>query len=294
MKVILLPLTALLVFSCNPAKRISSEKKVNTLYPFGCIKIGSNLFIDQNEIDNQSYLEYFGWVTRQYPDSIELISNISPDSSQWTQINPLLYEAEEGYFKDLRFRRYPVVGISKKQAQDYSSWRSDRVMETFLIQAGYLEVDLDSRFSIRSLADGDVKLKKPLPKFVYYPQYRLPTKSEYQLAVDSYRNKSIKSNQFIKCVTALDTSFTKPKIGLCQNRWHNITLRANALYRNELYPLLQSNYGEFLSDEDSLVSRCWFDLKCDSLENIDNEKIPLSGFRNVCQWVKIYVPQPAL
>jgi hypothetical protein len=45
------------------------------------------------------------------------------------------------YFRHPAYNNYPVVGVSWRQANDYASWRTDRVNEYILIREGILKLD---------------------------------------------------------------------------------------------------------------------------------------------------------
>ena len=42
------------------------------------------------------------------------------------------------YLRHPAYRDYPVVGVSWEQANDYCTWRTDRVNERILIDAGLI------------------------------------------------------------------------------------------------------------------------------------------------------------
>ena len=42
------------------------------------------------------------------------------------------------YLRHPSYREYPVVGVSWEQANDYCIWRTDRVNERILIDAGLI------------------------------------------------------------------------------------------------------------------------------------------------------------
>ena len=98
----------------------------------------SSFYMDQTEVSNLDYLEYINWLSRVYKDYPDVIAKALPDTLVWR--NSLSYNEPmiEIYFRHPAYRDYPVVGVSWKQANDYALWRSDRVNEKLLVDAGVL------------------------------------------------------------------------------------------------------------------------------------------------------------
>ena len=99
----------------------------------------SSFFMDQTEVSNLDYLEYIHWLTRVYgSDYPEVIAKALPDTTVWRTSLSYNEPMVEIYFRHPAYRDYPVVGVSWKQANDYALWRSDRVNEKLLVDAGIL------------------------------------------------------------------------------------------------------------------------------------------------------------
>ncbi len=118
----------------------------------------SSFYMDQTEVSNLDYLEYIHWLNRVYKDYPEVISQALPDTLVWR--NSLSYNEPmvEIYFRHPAYRDYPVVGVTWKQANDYALWRSDRVNEKLLVDAGvlsyYNEQNKDYHFSTEAYLAG--------------------------------------------------------------------------------------------------------------------------------------------
>lgn len=71
-----------------------------------------------------------------------------------------------------------------------------------------------------------------------------------------------------------------------------LKLAKNKNFKDLLFPLIQTHYGELTSDGDT-IPRIWFDQGLDSIDstNLITPNVVLYGFRNACEWVKIKVPK---
>ena len=118
----------------------------------------SSFYIDQTEISNLDYLEYIHWLNRVYKDYPQVIQDALPDTLVWRENLSYNEPMVELYFRHPSYREYPVVGVSWKQANDYALWRSDRVNEKLLVDAGVLsynnEQTKDYHFSTEAYLAG--------------------------------------------------------------------------------------------------------------------------------------------
>ncbi|WP_412986373.1 gliding motility lipoprotein GldJ [Pontimicrobium sp. IMCC45349] len=118
-----------------------------------------SFYMDETEVTNVMYLEYLDWIKRVYPpenpEFKAIYDGAVPDTLVWR--NRLGYSEMmvENYLRHPGYAEYPVVGVSWIQAVEFANWRSDRVAEMGLQEAGYLkrdshitDVNSDSSFSI--------------------------------------------------------------------------------------------------------------------------------------------------
>lgn len=102
----------------------------------------SSFYMDETEVTNLHYREYMYWLDRVFGDEYpEVVRKAMVDTLVWR--SELAYNEPfvEYYFRHPSYNNYPVVGVSWKQANDFSSWRSDRVNEMLLIKKGVLDHD---------------------------------------------------------------------------------------------------------------------------------------------------------
>lgn len=145
----------------------------------------SSFYMDQYEIRNIDWREYTNWMKVVFGRTApKLVGKTQPDFSVWRE--ELAYNEPylENYFTSPAFDQYPIVGVSWEQAVDYCTWRTDRVNELALVDAGIL---LPPNFS---------KLEKQNNKdsiantFVFNTQKYL-TQQDYQPAAGKSSKKDL-------------------------------------------------------------------------------------------------------
>ncbi len=163
----------------------------------------SSFYMDETEVTNFSYLEYLYWTNRVFgPTYPEVYTKALPDTLVWREKLAYNEPYVDYYLRHPAYRDYPVVGINWLQANDFCSWRTDRVNEFILIREGLTEhtpnpSDQDY-FSTETYLAGkwQGQLKQKLPSYdeqnperdvrmedgIFLPKYRLPTEAEWEFA----------------------------------------------------------------------------------------------------------------
>lgn len=102
-----------------------------------------SFYMDEAEVTNNEYLFFITWVQKVFPpnnpDYKHIYQSVVPDTLVWRNVlgsNELL---TENYLRHPSYSDYPVVGVSWIQANQYCKWRTDRVNEKRLMDAGVLK-----------------------------------------------------------------------------------------------------------------------------------------------------------
>ncbi|HSW68074.1 MAG TPA: SUMF1/EgtB/PvdO family nonheme iron enzyme [Bacteroidales bacterium] len=162
-------------------------------------------YIDETEVSNLDYLEYLYWLWRVFgADNPEVYRRALPDTLVWREKLAYNEPLVETYLRHPAYRHYPVVGVTWQQAVDYLNWRTDRVNEMLLIEAGILAHDPNQRnennFNTQAYLAGQFEGlpgRRPLTDLnpagtgqrivrledgLLLPRYRLPTEAEWEFA----------------------------------------------------------------------------------------------------------------
>ncbi|MCB0850333.1 MAG: SUMF1/EgtB/PvdO family nonheme iron enzyme [Bacteroidetes bacterium] len=163
----------------------------------------SSFYMDETEIANVHYLEYLYWLDRVYgTDYPEVYKKALPDTLVWRSKLGYNEPMVELYLRHPAYQYYPVVGVNWLQANDFASWRTDRVNEQILIREGILRVNPaqvnEDNFNTDAYLAGQYeglvksKLRDLNPNRdvrnvrmedgILLPRYELPTEAEWEYA----------------------------------------------------------------------------------------------------------------
>lgn len=144
-----------------------------------------SFYMDETEIANVHYLEYLHAIQK---DSTQVFyESALPDTTVWR--NDLAFNDPyvEQYLRFPGFRMYPAVGVSWKQATDYSIWRTAAVNNN-LAAAPASKIKLPTKKAAGAAATTAATTRTNTPARLtiesgrVLPSYRLPTEAEWEYA----------------------------------------------------------------------------------------------------------------
>lgn len=307
--VITILLLSVFFYSFSFHKEFSIDRLAS---PPGTIKMSSNLYIDRTEVRNLDYCEFIHWTKKVFGINSNEYISILPDTTVWKTLGKQYEKLSKFYLNDPYFRNYPVVGISFSQAQKFTKWRSDRVMEFTLIRDGIFKHNpmptKDSFFTIEKYFNGKYGKVGEIDQLQYYPSYSLPDSLTYLKALsfsDSLNNYTLLHFKKNEIITKIVGPFYNENIaykndtmryGINPIRAVPLELFTNRLFRsNYKYDLildLKGNVAEITSTEGINFGGSYMDSASKN-ELFEKNFLPncYTGFRNICRYKKWINPQ---
>lgn len=240
-------------------------RKKTTLPP-GTFEVRENFYSDKEVITNFAWLEYTTWLKSVFGEESLEYKNAQPNIDVWGEEFICLLQLRKTYNNAVNYKDYPVVGVSQNQAKAYLKWRSDRVMEYFLIRKNVIkrnkEVNAENYFTIEKYFAGKYFNKVPHKFYNMYPVYSLPTVEQHEelnTIHSTYGNEEVESPCYFDSLKQVPLKATTNSINF-----------ADAL-------------SEWTKEDNSVYGKNW--RKTDKEGVWESKKATnYIGFRAVCTW----------
>ena len=301
MKIFQLALYAVIIISCATSQN-KPHKETRILDVPNGYRLTDKLFIDKSEISIIAWLEYQYYINRKYGELSEEFQETIPDTAILKELYPDSQVSHLMKRGQNNFDGFPMVGVTQEQSKRYSDWRSNVVMEAFLIMNDIIKPNPnpnpDNIFTIQKYFNGEYLHYTPEPRIQTYVRFDLPT-TEDMLYVDSLF--SHKEEEFFNsCKTQYCADCKRSSTRFVCNEMNNIVLD---IYNTYVRPIhkdcgedsflevhnLHGNVAEWLHEPYMIFGGSWQSdfNNLGKIERSNTDKSITIGFRNICEIIDI-------
>lgn len=293
MRILFFAMSLMLLAACSSLTEVTvNDKTVEVPRPPMTAKVDNNLFMDKTEISNINYREYLYWLKTIHGNESENYALALPDTTVWKTEKGYNNPYVQAYFRHPAYNDYPVIGISYEQAIAYAKWRSDRVFEQVLLQKEIIDYNaiqnLDNYFSIEKYYKGEIAGVQP-DYTIPFPQYRLPTKAEWEMTAKGLTGDTYGVNDENRTVKrAQKKGYKLFNVDYGKEQKYHITASTKSFIENDfgIYNMI-GNVGEMVAEQGVAKGGSWEHSLAESqISNDLSYEKPARwlGFRNVCEY----------
>jgi formylglycine-generating enzyme required for sulfatase activity len=246
-------------------------------------KISPNLGVDKSEITHFYWEEFLNYQKQYYGENSPEYRDNLPDTTLVKKGECEHYNSES--YNHPAYRNMPMIGITQQQAQNYTTWRTNRVFEWYLESNEYITRILNapkSDFTVEKyyqngLTDYTINT---IEKYPYVPVFSLPSSEDYQ----RIKQLAIANNKLNTKSKSVKMTFEIDSIALCNLK--EINTYIDPKFKTIVY-YLESGIAEWTSDSNKVING--------SIEVNENHKkgvvtdanqLKYIGFRNKVEWKK--------
>ena len=276
-----------LINSCSINKESLQLELIKNITPPNGILISENIYCDQTEVSNFEWFCFMNWTEEKFGLESQEYLNTCPDKDVWKRADSCNLSMDQYYLTNPAYRDYPVIGISQNQANNFSKWRSDRVFEYMLIDAGIIKEDTSIIFTVQKFFTNQIERLNSDIEIIYYPEFRLPN--------------IIERKNILKYTDSIDNNYSlkyKPKnIKLIRsdilNPCREFPTRICYNYKSAKKVLnlynIRGNVSEWAYEENITYGGSWnnsyYEIIQSDIIEIEKQNI-YTGFRNICEYKK--------
>ena len=246
-------------------------------------KIAPNLGIDKKEITHFDWLEFLEYQKQYYGENSAEYRDNLPDTTlvkngECEHYNSKLYNLPA-------YRDMPMIGITLKQAQNYSVWRTNRMFEFYLESNKYItriENAPKGDFTVKNYYQNgliDYKINT-VEKYPFVPVFSIPSVEDYQ----QIKELAIGNNTEKTKTKSMKMTFEVDSIALCNLNQINTFIVPE--FKNIIY-YLESGVAEWTSNENKVINGS-IELNEQHKKGAvtDSNQLKYIGFRNKVEWVR--------
>lgn len=232
-----------------------------------------NFIMSSGEITNLNYKEFLADLKKNGKD--ELYRKCLPDTTQWTKINDNLLPMTTHYFSHAAYRSFPVVNITKENAEEYCKWLSEQFTSR-LPEGQTLKFRLPTKAEWLRAACGN-EINSP---YSWKGPYLRNAQGHYLANFTKVSETSISRND--KGELQFEKEYPFP---ILNGEGADLVAATKSYFPNEfgIYNM-NGNVAELLADSDEVIGGSWYDTGYD-IRNQSTKKhngaSPKVGFRVV-------------
>ncbi|MCO5259849.1 MAG: formylglycine-generating enzyme family protein [Crocinitomicaceae bacterium] len=232
-----------------------------------------SFFMRKTEVSNFDYKEYLSWLKNN--NQLDAYNVAFPDTTKWTELDKDLLPLSNVYSYHSAYRDFPVVNITREQAEKYCDWLSMVWQKNTGNKNIHFRLPLRAEFLLATA-------NSEYHPYAWTGPYLNNAKGDY-LCNFLQLNQALVTRNTETGELEILKSVLKPSV-------QNMMASVKSYYPN-VYGLynLNGNVSEMVQEQDMVVGGDWFsgghDVRNESYKYV-NGASPLVGFRPVMTYTE--------